>query len=227
MSRLDRNQFGHGATPWGFGVGRTLGRVARILLVCGSLGGASANRRALDVVAERLATHEGVIVDRLDDVGPIPPLDPAQQDPPPVVVGEWLGQIAAADAVVIAAPEYAGALAGVAKNALDWVVGGGQLYAKPVVVLSAGTTGGQQARIDLVRTLSWQGAHVVGHLGIAAPKTKSDADGRFTDPATVAELHGLADLAAAAPLLDGQHRLVLVRATTEWAGVGAERIAPI
>ena len=63
----------------------------------------------------------------------------------------WRRRIAAADAVLIAAPEYAGALAGTIKNALDWIVGSGELYAKPVAVLSAGTTGGSFARQHLSR----------------------------------------------------------------------------
>jgi NAD(P)H-dependent FMN reductase len=129
--------------------------------------------------------------------------------------------------VVIAAPEYAGAVAGAVKNALDWVVGAGHFYGKPVVVLSAGTTGGANARRDLVRTLSWQGAHVVAELGIAAPLAKSDTDGRFTDPETVAQLIGLAELAAAAALLPGDERIRLVGEITAAAGVGTERIAPI
>ena len=33
--------------------------------------------------------------------------------------------------MLIAAPEYAGAIAGVMKNALDWIVGSGDLYGKP------------------------------------------------------------------------------------------------
>jgi NADPH-dependent FMN reductase len=50
------------------------------------------------------------------------------------------------EAVLIAAPEYAGALAGTVKNALDWIVGSGELYAKPVAVMSAGATGRPFAR---------------------------------------------------------------------------------
>jgi len=51
--------------------------------------------------------------------------------------------------------------------------------------MSAGTTGGVHAIAQLVRTLLWQGAYVVGHLGIAAPKTKSDSTGRLVDPETI------------------------------------------
>jgi NADPH-dependent FMN reductase len=47
-------------------------------------------------------------------------------------------------------------VAGVLKNALEWVVASGELCGKPVALLSAGTSGGVFARRDLVRTLSWR-----------------------------------------------------------------------
>lgn len=199
----------------------------RVLLLCGSTQAASANRRALDVIGEFLERSAGGGVDRYDDIGAIPLFNPEHQDEPGDAVTDLLGRIEACDTVVIAAPEYAGALSGAAKNALDWVVGAGHLYGKPAVVLSTGTTGGTQARLDLIRTLSWQGAHVLGDLGIAAPRTKSDADGRFTDPGTIDALHAIAQLAADAPSFLAERRLALVRSTIAQAGLGDERIAPI
>jgi chromate reductase, NAD(P)H dehydrogenase (quinone) len=98
--------------------------------------------------------------------------------------------------VLLAAPEYAGAIAGVVKDALDWIVGSGDLYGKPVGLLSAGTSGDVFARRDLIRTLSWQGAHVVASLGIEAANTKSvshsDGSRRITDPETLDEIGALA-----------------------------------
>jgi chromate reductase len=67
----------------------------------------------------------------------IPLLNAALDDPGPVVTA-WRKRIGRSEAVLIAAPEYAGALAGTVKNALDWIVGSGELYAKPVAVMSAG-----------------------------------------------------------------------------------------
>jgi NAD(P)H-dependent FMN reductase len=54
--------------------------------------------------------------------------------------------MARSDAVLIAAPEYAGGVAGTIKNALDWIVGSGELDTKPVAGISAGTSGGAFAR---------------------------------------------------------------------------------
>jgi NAD(P)H-dependent FMN reductase len=131
--------------------------MTRVLLVCGSLQHASANRAALDVARSALSTS-GVEVSAFEDLGSIPPMNPDRAGDPGDSVLTLRAQIGAADAVLIAAPEYAGAVAGVVKNALDWIVGSGDLYGKPVALLSAGMSGGVFARKDLVRTLSWQGA---------------------------------------------------------------------
>jgi NAD(P)H-dependent FMN reductase len=41
------------------------------------------------------------------------------------------------------------------KNAFDWLVGSGEMYRKPVAVLTAGTSGGQHARRMMAQTLTW------------------------------------------------------------------------
>jgi NAD(P)H-dependent FMN reductase len=169
--------------------------MTRVLLVCGSLQRTSTNRAALDIARAALSAI-GVEVSAFEGLGSIPPLNPDRSDDPGEAVLTFRAQVGAADAVLIAAPEYAGAIAGVVKNALDWIVGSGDLYGKPVAVVSAGTSGGVFARKDLVRTLSWQGAHVVASLGIEAASTRSvsDADGsrRFTDPTTLGEIGAMA-----------------------------------
>src|SRR5689334_432461 len=149
--------------------------MARVLLVCGSLQRASANQAALDVARSVLVTS-GVEVGQFEGLASILPMNPDHGDDPGEGVLAFRAQLGAADAVILAAPEYAGAIAGVVKNALDWIVGSGELYGKPIALLSAGTSGGMLARRDLVRTLSWQGAHVVGSVGIVAPNTKSVTD---------------------------------------------------
>jgi len=204
------------------GGGRYRARMIRVLLVCGSLQQASANRAALDVARAALSAS-GVEVSAFEGLGSIPPLNPDRGDDPGDAVLALRVQIAAADAVLIAAPEYAGAIAGVVKNALDWIVGSGDLYAKPVALLSAGTSGGVFARRDLVRTLSWQGAHVVASLGIEAARTRSvsDADGarQFTDPTTLDEIRALASLLVASVAQRPSERFAEVTRLARDAGV--------
>jgi chromate reductase, NAD(P)H dehydrogenase (quinone) len=194
----------------------------RVLLVCGSLQRASANRAALDVARAALSAG-GVGVSAFEGLGSIPPLNPDRRDDPGEAVLAFRTQIAAADAVLIAAPEYAGAIAGVMKNALDWVVGSGDLYGKPVALLSAGTSGGVFARRDLVRTLSWQGAHVVVSLGIEAASIRSlsDSDGsrRFTDPTTLDEIGALASSLVASVAERPSERFAAVMRLARDAGV--------
>ena len=201
-------------------------RPVRVLSVCGSLQARSSNRAALHVVHE-VARGVGATVDEYDRLASIPPLNPDHVDDAGEVVDEWRARIARADTVVIASPEYAGSLAGVVKNALDWIVGSGELYAKPVGLISAGTSGGNLARRALVQTLTWQGAHVVASLGIDAPRTKSDADGAFTDSATIAELEQFTALMLGVTRREGDARLELVRGIVADAGVDANLINPV
>lgn len=71
----------------------------------------------------------------------------------PASVQTLADQISAADAVVIATPEYNKSLPGVLKNALDWVsrTKGSPFRDKPVAILSAadGRAGGDRAQFAL------------------------------------------------------------------------------
>jgi NAD(P)H-dependent FMN reductase len=162
----------------------------RLLTVCGSLQQRSSNRASLDAACARAA---GAIIDDYDGLAEIPAFNVDLVETPGPAVEGWRDRIRRADAVLIAAPEYAGGVAGALKNALDWLVASGELYRKPVAVLTAATSGGLEARRTTVQTLSWQGAYVVGELGIAAPATKLDEDGRLTDPATAGAIGTVVD----------------------------------
>ncbi|MEU9712881.1 NAD(P)H-dependent oxidoreductase [Streptomyces sp. NPDC047967] len=102
------------------------------------------------------------------------------------------------------APEYAHGTSGVLKNALEWMVGGGEIAAKPVALVSASTstTGGGNARAWLAQTLTVMGAEVIPQVLRISQATRRIEDGRLTDGPTVAALRdlldGLADAAATA-----------------------------
>jgi chromate reductase len=136
--------------------------MVHILTVSGSLQAASGNARLLALAAA--VAPVGVAVSLAQSVGELPHFNPdldVRPVPEPVVV--WRAQLAAADAVLIAAPEYARSLPGALKDALDWIVGSGELYGKPVALLSSANieTRGQLGRAALEQTLRAQGAHVV------------------------------------------------------------------
>lgn len=71
----------------------------------------------------------------------------------PASVQTLSDQIAHADAIIIATPEYNKAISGVLKNALDWVsrTKGGPWANKPVAIMSAaaGRSGGERAQFSL------------------------------------------------------------------------------
>jgi NAD(P)H-dependent FMN reductase len=198
----------------------------RVLTVCGSLRPLSANRAAIGVAATYLHSRGDTDIDHYNDLATIPPLNDAPDHEPGQAVRAWRNRIARSDAVLIASPEYAGGVAGTIKNALDWIVGSGELYTKPVAVISAGTSGGSHARQQLIQTLTWQGAHVVAQLGIASPRTKSDMAGRLTDETTIAQIERLSATLVEAPARQADDRLVLVRTIIESAHVDARHIAP-
>ena len=84
-------------------------------MVCGSLQSRSANRAALDVAAG-VATDGGAAVETFDRLAELPAFDPDRSDEPDAVAAGWRAQVDRADAVLVAAPEYAGGLAGAVKN---------------------------------------------------------------------------------------------------------------
>ncbi len=193
---------------------------------CGSLGSMSANAAALDVATRRVLEtgHDIIAVAGLES---IPPFHPEQVDDPAAVVSEFRRSLESCDAVLLSAPEYAGGVAGLTKNALDWLVGSGSLYHRTVGVLSAGTTGGAHAIEQLVRTLSWQGALVVAVLGIDAPRPKMDERGVFTDDATISAIEAWADKVIAAANASPSDRTEMVATIVTSYGIDAQRFGTI
>lgn len=167
---------------------------ADVLLVCGSYHTRSTNRVVLDFVSRRLSSKTSLRITEADAPDRLPALDAAQIETPPDAVRAFRAQVDGARGFVVAGPEYAGGLAGSLKNTLDWCVGADSgFYRKVVVVLSAGTSGGSNALRQQAQTLLWQGAYVVGQLGIAGPRSKIDHDGVLVDQPTQAALNALAD----------------------------------
>ena len=74
-------------------------------------------------------------------------------------------QIAAADALLLCTPEYAGALPGALKNLLEWTVGDGSTYRKPIAWINASgpaaPTGGADAHDSLRKVLGYVHADIV------------------------------------------------------------------
>jgi chromate reductase, NAD(P)H dehydrogenase (quinone) len=82
--------------------------------------------------------------------------------------------------VLFSAPEYAGALPGSFKNLLDWTVGGGEIYGKPVAWINASglnaPTGGTDAHDSLRKVLGYTGAEIVEQACVRVPIARKDVD---------------------------------------------------
>ncbi|MCA9623176.1 MAG: NAD(P)H-dependent oxidoreductase, partial [Myxococcales bacterium] len=82
----------------------------------------------------------------------------------------WREALRSSDAVFMAAPEYGHSLPGALKNAIDWLIGSGELYGKPVAITAAvgDPRRGHRGLDALARTLRAAGARVVHQLPTVA-----------------------------------------------------------
>ena len=165
--------------------------MTRLLLLCGSQRRASLNARLLDEVARLVP--EGITLDMLPpNAVDLPLFDQDREEDPGVRARLAIlhARFAAADALILASPEYNGLMTPYLKNLIDWVSRLPRLDAaavnafldKPVLLCSAtpGWSGGGVA-IPALRTL-------FGHVGaipfgetICLPYAAQawDADGRL------------------------------------------------
>jgi NAD(P)H-dependent FMN reductase len=165
----------------------------KVLLISGSTRAGSANTAAL-VTAAALAPP-GVTTVQYRGLAGLPAFNPDHDgESLPEPVAELRQQIAAADAVLFCTPEYAGTLPGSLKNLLDWTVGGGELYQKPVAWLNvAAANRGQGAQQTLASVLGYVGAVTVEPACRHVPVDRSAVgpDGMISDPGFAA---GLAEI---------------------------------
>jgi chromate reductase, NAD(P)H dehydrogenase (quinone) len=165
----------------------------RILAISGSLRRGSHNTSLLRAAGELLAPSAELVL--WDGLKGVPPYDQDDDvEPAPPAVAELRRAVAAADAVLIATPEYNSSVPGALKNALDWAsrpVATNVFRNKPVAVIgsSAGMFGAVWAQAELRKVLAAMGARVadvelaVGHAG-----EKFDEDGRLLDDGVGTEL---------------------------------------
>ena len=139
----------------------------RVLAISGSLRQASSNS-ALIGAAARLAP-DTVEVSIYRELGMLPPFNPdLDNGPAPAAVIRFRAALKACDAVLISSPEYAHGVPGVLKNALDWVVGSGELFDKPVALINTSARA-THAWESLAETLSVMSAQVVLDASITVP----------------------------------------------------------
>ncbi len=170
----------------------------RVLGLSGSLRRDSHNRALLRAAAAALP--QGAELVEWDRIAELPAydedLDAASAPEPVRALRE---AIAAADAVLIATPEYNHSLPGGLKNALDWASrphATNPLRGKPVAVVGASTGlfGAVWAQAEARKVLSAIGARVVEReLPVGQADAAWGPDGALADPGLQAALAGIMD----------------------------------
>lgn len=138
----------------------------KILAISGSLRATSLNSALLRAVARLAPTDISVVLYR--GLGDLPLFNPDIEASDPSPVASLRTQILSADALLIASPEYAHGVAGVMKNALDWMVGCEAFVHKPVALLNASPRA-VHAQAALKETVTVMSARIVEEASITLP----------------------------------------------------------
>ncbi len=164
----------------------------RILGIAGSIRRGSHNRRLLRAAGDALAPGADLVA--WDGLAGLPAFDEDLETTPPAAVRELLEEIEAADALLIATPEYNASLPGALKNALDWAsrpFPDNVLRDKPSAVIGASTGlfGAVWAQAEVRKVLKASGAHVVeAELPVGMADSAFTDDGQLADPELAARL---------------------------------------
>lgn len=147
-----------------------------LLTVAGSLRAGSSNATLL--AATGLLAPADLTVTAYRALGSLPAFNPDREEAAvrlPTAVTRWRTALAAADMLLISTPEYAHGIPGAFKNALDWVVGSGELVGKPVGVINP-SAASRFAFPQLIEVLTVMSANVVPAATIVLDLPRRGAD---------------------------------------------------
>lgn len=156
-----------------------------LLGISGSLRSGSYNTALLRNLHRAACPH--IKLDLWDGLADIPPFNEDHEHDPPTAVTGMRAAFAAADALVIATPEYNTTVPGQLKTMLDWASrppGAGVLADKKVAVLSASVSpyGAEWSQTALRGVLAASGAQLVGEpLYLSKAHEAFDAFGTLAD----------------------------------------------
>jgi NAD(P)H-dependent FMN reductase/DNA-binding transcriptional ArsR family regulator len=149
----------------------------RILLVCGSSRAGSTNMAVLRTAA--FVAGAGVDATVYEGIGALPLFGPDADGEGAVVPGPVAAMraaVAAADALLVCTPEYAGALPAALKNLLEWTIGDAGTYGKPIAWINAAgpaaPTAAAGAHAELRAVLGYAGADIVETAIARVPITR-------------------------------------------------------
>jgi chromate reductase, NAD(P)H dehydrogenase (quinone) len=167
----------------------------RILGISGSLRRGSHNRKLLRAGAAELPPGTELV--EWEGLAGLPAFDEDLERTPPPAVQRYLAQVEAADALLIATPEYNASLPGALKNALDWAsrpFPDNVLKDRPAVVIGASTGlfGAVWAQAEVRKVLRASGARVLDNeLPVGLADTAFTAEGELADRELAERLGGL------------------------------------
>jgi chromate reductase len=125
------------------------------------------------------------------DLEGIPPFNQDREGQPSDRVKEFKKKIRAADAILIATPEYNYSIPGVLKNAIDWAsrpYGDNALDGKPVAIMGAsiGMLGTARAQYHLRQTFVWLNMYPINQPEVMVPFAPNciNEQGEVTDQKT-------------------------------------------
>ncbi|MGD0918106.1 MAG: NAD(P)H-dependent oxidoreductase [Thermodesulfobacteriota bacterium] len=169
----------------------------KILSFAGSLRKDSYNRSLLRAALEWVPRDAEL---EIFDLEGIPPFNQDLENQPPQKVNEFKAKIRAADAILIATPEYNYSIPGVLKNAIDSAsrpYGDNAFQGKPVAVMGAsiGMLGTARAQYHLRQSFVFLNMHPLNQpeVMVAFAQEKIDQNGRVTDPKTKEKIKELVE----------------------------------
>lgn len=165
----------------------------KIVGISGSLRKNSFNTALLEHVADNLP--DGVTFE-IADISEVPLFNQDLEKNPPQSVEQFKALVSAADAVLLASPEYNHGVSGVMKNALDWLSrppSDSAIKGKPCAFMGASPSfvgsarGQEQLKLVLsgVGVIQFPGAHV-----LVASASGKYTDGKLTDEKTIEFVDG-------------------------------------
>ncbi len=159
-----------------------------ILGLAGSLRKGSYNKTLLRAAMEMVPADAEL---EIFDLEGLPPFNQDLENQPPEKVKEFKTKIRAADAILIATPEYNYSIPGVLKNAIDNAsrpYGDNAFDGKSVAIMGAsiGMLGTARAQYHLRQSLVFLNMYPLNQPEVMVPfaQEKIDQNGRVTDPKT-------------------------------------------
>ena len=163
-------------------------KIVKILGFAGSLRKGSYNRSLLRAALELIPNDANL---EIFDLEGIPPFNQDFESQPSERVKEFKARIKAADAILIATPEYNYSIPGVLKNAIDSAsrpYGDNAFEHKPVAIMGAsvGMGGSAKAQYHLRQCFVFLTCFALNQPEVMVPfaPEKFDKDGKLTDPKT-------------------------------------------